>query len=152
MKLIVIAFVIAIVSSCTTLFPVPELPIDRNEIQTSRDAIAWVSTNIDYSDSPVYYYQTPHETIELGTGMCADYSTLALYLIYEYTGEKWYYYVIDLPNVIDNHALIGDGGTQLIDPQNRAYSAIDTLTVLKVYTYDEIMKKISYAYYIDGKE
>ena len=155
MKKLLIILSVIIVSSCTALFTVPELIIDE-ALTTREDCIQWVADNTTYEVSE-WNVQTPNETISLGTGDCLDYSLLAIYLVYYYTGEKMNLVNIDIPDEISiyTHAIISsEDGTQFFEPQRNGNEIfyIEPVDILKIIPYADAMRKASYIYYLDGKE
>ncbi len=118
------------------------LPVELEPYETIQDVFDWVSDNIEYSLDNHEEWQSPKQTVELGTGDCEDFVILAMYLLNRDFGY--------LPDMIIGVSIATGNAHCWLSLNDVWYeiqlSGMDvteiydaTYTIELVYTYDQVM-------------
>lgn len=93
---------------------------DYSEIDSVPEISIWikeyVTTKVDSGD----YWQSPEETLTLGTGDCEDIAILFINIAYIVFGEKWNLICVDSRSIVEggfmDHTMVEKDGV-IIEPQ-----------------------------------
>lgn len=118
--------------------------LGNNIINTPKEYARWLWNNIFYrSDKKIYgindYWQTPEETLKLGTGDCEDYAILSQFILKKLGYKEVYIIVIAEKKKKSTHAVC------VFKEHDKTYSVFDNNSYERIRQ-PSVKKAITYLY------
>ena len=136
LKAIILALFMAAVFTTGCKFYLPEV-VPR--FTTPEEVMEFVYENVEYANDSMDEWQTPKETMELGTGDCEDYAILMISILEEMDIES-FMVVIKRNDVHNYHALVEVDGLYYEPTGNFTVDTIvDGWEIEMILTYEDLI-------------
>ncbi len=96
----------------------------------------WVHNTIEYTIENEAEFQSPNETMALGTGDCEDFAMLMLWRVWDVYGVRGKMVIVSKAGTEILHAIVRIDGTYY-DPTNGTQPDVDPDDIVAVWTYGQ---------------